>query len=255
MQSYGKKTEHIDFDSLFRKGEYLKIASEFRAYTPSAAYSKFIKEHLDPDDLIASELHQLILNAGFRGILTTNFDYVFEKSDPNLRTLRYPDHFESVEHFRNSNFVAKIHGCVRHSIPKNLILTAEDYTKLEKDRKYRTILRALYSENTFLTIGYSLSDPDFHSLVKSFEIFGENAPKLFALMHSNNTDSMTLSNVEIINFENYNELPQIIKSIGHFISKQKETLNQSKAYSREGRIDESGGENRNVDYNAKIYKS
>ena len=59
-----------------------------------------------------SELHQLILDIGFKGIVCYNFDLVFEKQSDKLDKIVYPDLLEQVAHFRRKGYFAKIHGCI-----------------------------------------------------------------------------------------------------------------------------------------------
>ena len=61
---------------------YLDIADTFRGAHQHDldGYERFLRKHLRPDDLVDSEVHRLILRIGFKGIVSYNFDLVFENS-------------------------------------------------------------------------------------------------------------------------------------------------------------------------------
>ena len=74
-------------DNLFQKNEYLKLAQIFREKTRPDQYAAFLKEQLDPNDLTASKVHELLLSIDFKGIITTNFDCVFENQSNRIQPL------------------------------------------------------------------------------------------------------------------------------------------------------------------------
>ncbi len=221
LKSYSSEPSNQHLDQLFHEENYLEIAKIFKEKVAPMAFSKFLQEHLDPDDLNekGSDLHRLILNAGFAGVVTTNFDRVFENSDRKIKPLTYPDAFDQPANFWASNFFAKIHGCISNKNPtKNLILTSEDYSNVIKDPKYITILNILFGGNTILTVGYSLSDPDFISILEYYNrIFHNNAPRPFVLLKRgeilDRKETLNSIPIQLIEYDSHDEIPAIIEQI------------------------------------------
>lgn len=199
-------------DVLFEKNEYLKLAQIFREKTRPDQYAAFLKEQLDPSDLTASKVHELLLSIGFKGIITTNFDCVFENQSNRIQPLIYPQGFEDVNAFRRHGFFAKIHGCVRNTSnpSENLILSEESFLSLRSNPKYQTLLKSLFLLHPLLTVGFSLTDPDFIGLIDDLkEIFNESMPTIYSLMLSDDEalrEEWRKKGVEIIPYKEHNEL-------------------------------------------------
>jgi hypothetical protein len=172
----------------------------------------FLKSELDLPDIIPSKLHQVILKTNFRGVITTNFDLVFERQSNKLRPLVYPQCLEDIDSFRKHGFFNKIHGCIANTpnLAENLILSEEGYLALRSDRKYQTILRSLFLMHPILTVGFSLRDPDFMGIIDDLtEIFREGMPTIYALMLDPGHEAKNgfrNKGVEIIPYENHKEL-------------------------------------------------
>jgi hypothetical protein len=201
-----------------RGEEYLKVAGAFVKHTPPQSFRNFLKEQLDPPDLAPSTLHRSILDTRLRAIVTTNFDKVFEFQGRSLSPLIYPHCFNDVDSFREDFFFAKLHGCVSQAYdPENIVLTEKNYADLRLNSKYQSILRSVFSSHTFLTVGFSLRDPDFLGLIGDFkEIFGSFSPTVFALMREDAVKSRKPwedLHVEPITYKDHRELPRIFADI------------------------------------------
>ena len=168
----------------FAQRRYLAVATAFVRNTSAAEFSNFMRTELDPDDLVPSRLHEIILSVGFRGIFTTNFDRVFERQHPPPDpVLRYPQCLNEPASVRLPGFLAKIHGCVTQADPNRLVLNTAGYNALNQDERYHTILTSYFSVYPVMTVGYSLRDPDFQAIVRRLRrVFGANMPPVFALM-------------------------------------------------------------------------
>ena len=207
-------------EGLLSEGRYLEIAQEYERRTSLKEFNEFLRDQLDPDpdDIIASEIHQIILDVGFRGIITTNFDRVFEKQDSSLQPLVYPQFLEEPNSFQKKNFFLKIHGCIRltSNPAKNLVLTEESYSKVRQNQRYRLILFHILLTRPILTVGYSgLNDPDFVGLLDDLkEIFQDDSPTIYALMRkplSAEKAEMKPSFVQIIPYKDSTELLEFFK--------------------------------------------
>lgn len=208
-------------EELLREGKHLEIARTFKQRTRPDQFAAFLKAELDPPDITLSKVHEVILKTNFRGIITTNFDMVFEYQSNRLQPLVYPQCLDDIDSFRRHGFFAKIHGCIRNtpSPAENLILTEESYAALRSNYKYQTILRSLFVMHPVLTVGFSLRDPDFLGLIGDLrEIFGEVMPTVYALMLEPDhkaRDTWREKGVEIIPYTNHTELVGFFEEMLH----------------------------------------
>lgn len=206
-------------DSSLASEDFLAVAQEFHKRSRPDQFVGFLREHLDPDDIVQSETHQKALAVGFRGIITTNFDRVFENQVPGLVPLVYPQCLESVSQFQEAGFFAKIHGCIRASSDpyRNLVLTDESYRQLRQDRKYHAVLQALLTMHTLLTVGFSLADPDLLGILEDLqEVFGDTAPTLYSLMldpGQEARDTWRHRGVEIIPYDDHSTVVEVLNEL------------------------------------------
>lgn len=164
---------------------YLDVAEEFALAhrDDSDGYETFLRGLMMPDDLVESEIHKLILAIGFRGIVSFNFDRVFEKQSDKLVPIVYPELTDQVGHFQRRGFFAKIHGCITKPA-RQLVLTRSSYDQLSGQAEYGDLLKAVLLSHKVLCVGFSLRDPDFLGiLVDLKEVWRENLSPLYSLMH------------------------------------------------------------------------
>jgi hypothetical protein len=220
-------------DKWLKEGKFLEIAREFKVRTRPDQFAAFLTNELDPTDVCKSELHQIILKIGFRGIITTNFDMVFESQGFSLRTLVYPQFLDSPATIRYDNFFLKMHGCIRNTpnLSENLILTEESYTALRQNKKYQIILHSLLLTHPLITVGFSLKDPDFLALIDDLRlVFGDNFPTIYALVSDlghNLRDEWRSKGIEIVPYENHNELLHFFKQLLEMADSKREKENVS----------------------------
>ncbi|HUE83655.1 MAG TPA: SIR2 family protein [Pyrinomonadaceae bacterium] len=200
------------FEEALKEGKHLEIALEFKQRTRPDQFAAFLKAELDPPDLIPSRLHEIILNTKFRGIITTNFDVVFESQSDVLEPLVYPQFLEDPSDIQRDKLFVKIHGCIRRTpnLAENLILTQDSYTALRSDRRYRALINVFLLGYRMLTVGFSLRDPDFLGLIDDLrEVFGEELPTIYALMlkpDQKARDEWRKRGVQIIPYGSHDEL-------------------------------------------------
>lgn len=170
-------------EELLKKGKSLEVTEDYKQRTLPDQFNEFIKEELDPKDIIPSKIHELILRINFRGIITTNFDIAFEHQCMRLRPLIYPQCLDEISEFSKRGFFEKIHSCISNNPFENLILTEKSYNDLRENSKYQVIMRSLFTLSRILTVGFSLRDPDFLGLIDDLrKIFGKGTPTVYALM-------------------------------------------------------------------------
>jgi hypothetical protein len=210
-------------------GKHLEIAQVFKQRTRPDQFAEFLRAELHPSDIVPSKIHQVILGTNFKGIITTNFDMVFERQGAQPRPLVYPLCLDEVSSFRELGFLAKIHGCIcRTPNPaENLILTEESYVALRSNQKYLAVLHSLFVMHPTLTVGFSLRDPDFLGLLDDLrQIFEEGAPTVYSLMLNPGGDAQNewrAKGIEIIPYEKHEELLPFFEEILR-LSGQKEPV-------------------------------
>jgi hypothetical protein len=181
-------------EQAFASEDLLAAATTFATHTPAAEFATFLRHEFDPPDIVASAIHTLIARIGFRGIFTTNYDLVFEKQTPSPSpVLSYPSCLYDPAGFHKPGFLAKMHGCISRPYKQDLILTQESFDALSADTRYRTLLTGQFANHPVLTVGYSLRDPDFRSLLSDLRLaFGDNTPPIHALMFPSDFSSTEL---------------------------------------------------------------
>jgi len=199
-------------DEVLKQRQFLEVAQVFKQKTRPDQFASFIKSELDPPDLVQSTVHRTILDVRFRGIITTNFDRVFEKQSDLLVPLVFPQCLDDVDGFRRHGFFAKIHGCVRitPSLSENLVLTDDSFRRLRTNLKYQTILRSCIVMHPILTVGFSLQDPDFLGLIDDLtECLGTSMPTLYSLTRAPAAEAREQwlqRGVQIIAYEDHSEI-------------------------------------------------
>jgi Flp pilus assembly protein TadD len=121
----------------------------------------------------------------WRRIYTTNFDrmveQVYDDTPQKIQNLKPIYNSQDRQDFSLGPDVpyVKLHGCITRITPvSTLVLTPSDYVDCEAGRKRLfNRLRDDLQEHTILFIGYSLTDPNFHSLF--FEVQREMELKYF----------------------------------------------------------------------------
>lgn len=118
---------------------------------------KLISEHEDE----ITNLKKAIIG----GIITTNWDLLMEYLFPEYTV--YTGQDELI--LNNPQWIAeiyKIHGCA--SKPQSLVLTSNDYNAFNKKSKYlASKLMTIFMEHPVIFIGYSMSDPNIVSILRS----------------------------------------------------------------------------------------
>jgi len=149
---------------------YLKIASLYKERTDPAEFDSFFRQHIDPSGLRPATIHEQIIRVGFRAIITTNFDRLFEIAAPRLNVYSYPDCIGRGDILQSSEtFLLKIHGSVVPSInlQSRLVISEADYENLHGNPKYQEMLKVIIAGNPAIAVGYSCRDPDFIQVMET----------------------------------------------------------------------------------------
>lgn len=119
---------------------------------------------LPTDGPLAEEIASLRL-ATVEGIITTNYDVMLEAIFPDFEVFAGQDELLFQNPFGVGELY-KIHGSA--SAPESLVLTAEDYQHYNDRSTYLAAkLLTIFVEHPIIFLGYSLNDPDVHSILTS----------------------------------------------------------------------------------------
>lgn len=120
-------------------------------------YYDFISKNLSPAPLHPNAVHKELMNFNPSSFITTNFDELLEDA-----AIQYCQSFKSiacdseVPSINGDRFILKVHGDIRH---RNIVFKEEDYLNYSENfRLIETLLKAIFSTNTVVFIGYGLND-------------------------------------------------------------------------------------------------
>ena len=184
----------------------------------------FIINNFSIDSKKDFSIHKKLLELTSGKIVTTNYDNSFELASNNEILPTNPTSKYNINEVNKDNnpFILKLHGS--YSEPDNCIVFKEDYKKLYSEESNQAApekLRSLFSEFTFLFIGFSFNDPDINLIFSKLDkVFGgynkhfiiTNEPQKFntysfleSVKIENFVDEMPLIIDELLNFKNNNK--------------------------------------------------
>ena len=153
---------HKDFDDLSdEEWALMESVDPFKVLV--AHFTSDLTLCTDPD--IQKELESFKrISHKVPAIITTNYDEFLEKYIfTDFSVLLYPDDY----YFNSSSGydeILKIHGST--SRPESIVITEEDYQKLQQDSKVITSrLTSLMCQNPIIFLGYSISDEEIHNVI------------------------------------------------------------------------------------------
>ncbi|RIV22097.1 hypothetical protein D2Q93_09465 [Alicyclobacillaceae bacterium I2511] len=142
-------------------GNYLHVAQLYQEEFGTEAFYAELLKAIPTDDYKPSEAHRLLLSVNWKDIITTNQDNLIERA--------LNDQFESFDVIvddldipakNRGKRLYKMHGSIES--PSTIVFTEEHYRTYEMNHPLLFVkLKSLFSENTVVFVGYSLSDPDF----------------------------------------------------------------------------------------------
>lgn len=143
----------------YSSDEYLRIPQIFyySIGQNNDTYYDFISKSLFPTPLRPNVVHKELLGFNPSSFITTNFDELLEDA-----AIQYCQSFKSiacdseVPSINGDRFILKVHGDIRH---RNIVFKEEDYLNYSENFKLiETLLKAIFSTNTVVFIGYGLND-------------------------------------------------------------------------------------------------
>jgi len=162
-------------------------------------YHKFLERTFEPKSSrrTCDEVHRVLVNLNFKGIVTTNYDAVLESAivearsdgrdfiqscDPvdlcdESKLYRVSAYLRSLSTSENYRSVLHVHGCYKN--PEHIILTENDYKSkygnlnaegkkmhIPLDTLHRKVIWALLSMHSIVFVGFSMEDPFFMRMLE-----------------------------------------------------------------------------------------
>lgn len=207
-----RKKNPADSDRAY--ANVLRLAEEVKCMYDKDYLTALIKEAINDQNLVPSELHEQLLSLPWKDIFTTNYDSLLEKSIALLKkkgecaytTIRKDKEMGSCF----PPFLIKLHG--DFSIPKSIVITEEDYRKYPKEHQAMIghIQHTIMFE-TLVLIGFSGNDPNFIQWLGWVkDALSDNKRKVYLLTVDDVSDSM---------IKTFKEKNVIVVDLKHFAGK------------------------------------
>lgn len=144
----------------FSSDDFLKIPQKYYYYIDkdNSEYYRFINDCFKiSEELKPNIIHSMLYSMNPVSIVTTNFDNLLEDAaTQNFCHYKTIACKKDVPKVSGDKYILKIHGDLNH---KNIVLKEEDYLNYSENFKLmETLLKAIFSTNTVVFIGYSLND-------------------------------------------------------------------------------------------------
>jgi SIR2-like domain len=201
-----------ELEKLLQRNEHLLVAEELIDSIGANAVHDFLIEVFDPDGIIPSRLHELIVATPFRFIVTTNYDNLLERAFVNVQNRHVErvciDELKRLKtKLKGSDIVLKLHGDLDR--PESIILGQRQYQHLLQNKEYSTVLDQIFSENSILMIGYGLNDTDILLTLDRLARVSSSQPPHFLLCPEGDRTSIEKKrlakdrNVHVIEYVDY----------------------------------------------------
>lgn len=164
--------------------------------------------------------HEALVRLPVRELFTTNYDRLIElafgRSQTELSVSITSAHFLAERARRPARHLIKLHGSIEE--PDSVVLTRDDYarSRLHRGEMFRHLGQQARFE-TFLFIGFSLTDPTFN-LVRdeARAVMGDHTPTSYVVQQR--VDPVTSRylqslDVEAVELFSWNELPRFLRDI------------------------------------------
>lgn len=139
----------------------LKLAEEVEAAYGRTVLNEIIRENLPDAEYAPSQLHEKLLNLGWKDVFTTNYDTLLERTLERITDRHYSVILNKEDLIYSSDpRIIKLHGSFPSTLP--FVITEEDYRQYPKRSAIfvNTVQQTLI-ENALCLIGFSGDDPNF----------------------------------------------------------------------------------------------
>lgn len=195
---------------------------EFKRHGRESVYWGILRGiiHKDPEEYksqylqILSRLKEI---RPFTTIITTNIDNCLEESgmfDPERIFYELDD---LITANLNPHGVFHIHGYIEEF--KEAVLTRSSYIQRYENTRFQDFLKEIFTQNTFLFLGYSLRDTELKNIIRQID----NKRKHFALVPEEDkytpSERAVFSELYKIKIINYGQRKNFSKALKDWISK------------------------------------
>jgi len=215
-----KKDRQLTNEKRFLKNaNFLEVVERFRQLVSVDEYNNFLINHFSQYS-IPSKLHELIAKLPTDFYITTNFDQLMEIAIQKefgyfpLVCTRY----DQVANARSQDkrFIIKLHGTIQDI--STIVFSESDYSTFQYNSlPLLDFLRSYLDVGVVLFIGYSLSDPDFRSMLDKSNLFTCGSKRDdFAIFKNAGIPEKSIwrnRGIEIINIESYDDLIPFLEDI------------------------------------------
>lgn len=143
----------------YTSDEYLRIPQMYyySINQDNKKYYSFINKYFDSNKLSPNIIHNLLLSFNPCSFITTNFDDLLEEAAAqNAQGFKSIACDTEISSINGDRYILKLHGDLKH---ENIVFKEEDYLNYSENFKLtETVLKAIFSMNTVVFIGYSLND-------------------------------------------------------------------------------------------------
>lgn len=178
-----------EFRDLIKNSEnFLAVAQDLREKLGQDEFNKYVRERFVDQRPEPNETYKIIVDLPYNYVITTNYDYLIEDAFAYVhrraaKKYTYKQAQAMADNIWNGYpFILKAHGDADE--PDAIILTDKDYRNvIHAEIGYKSILQVLFTTNTILFLGTSLTDPELKLLLGFLRnAYHEGGPKHYALM-------------------------------------------------------------------------
>ncbi|KAA5803883.1 hypothetical protein F1654_08790 [Alkalicaulis satelles] len=169
------ETRKKEARKLYKNGHPLDAAQIIKDNLQQHEINAILRSYFQNINVIDSELYEKIALIDFPAIVTTNFDKAIENSfvksgaDHGHNVCTYYQQHALNDIRSRSIPILKIHGCI--SDPDKALLSRGDYFRSRRtDQAFFDLLESLFTLNTVIFFGYSLSDPDLRLILENINL-------------------------------------------------------------------------------------
>lgn len=156
-----------ELSGFFESQDALDCAQLFKQLVGEANFTAFLRRQFSSPHAAPTPSHRALVRLPITELFTTNYDTLIEnaflEAATQLTVSAQPEQFIARLSSQPSRHLVKLHGTVDE--PATIVLTRAQYAASRRERiEMFDYLRHRLRQQSFLFVGYSLSDPNFTQL-------------------------------------------------------------------------------------------
>lgn len=233
---------HAEIKRLLRGGDYLTACQLIKSKLGDHDWHDLLEEVFAKPNYQGSEIHEHIFSLDLPIIATTNIDQIYDRylsSKYGGVVVSKAYHDDAVGRYikgdPKTRLVLKVHGSVEN--PEKAVFTREQYADARNGHStFFETLSALIITQTFLFLGYGLSDPDIQLLLENnARLFRSQTPHFFVTPDRPSAELADMFSrnysIKILRYSDKNNHEELSKSLEQ-LALQVGTARQSMASSQ-----------------------